>query len=111
MALITLQDAKEHLRVDHDLDDADILLKMEQASDIVIDYLKLPEGKWDLDAGGSGSSSSGSSGSSSGLAPWRVTAATLLVLGELYRNREAGSNPLSQGAMDLLHRTRDPALA
>src|SRR5688572_2481463 len=40
MALITLADAKDHLRITSDDDDADLLLKVEQASDIVLGYLK-----------------------------------------------------------------------
>lgn len=40
MALLTLATAKEHLRVKHDFHDADIQLKAEEASAIVLDYLK-----------------------------------------------------------------------
>lgn len=40
MALVRLSDAKAHLRPSTDLEDADIVQKMEQASAIVLDYLK-----------------------------------------------------------------------
>jgi len=39
-ALVTLEVAKDHLRVSDDAGDNDIQRKIEQASDIVVDYLK-----------------------------------------------------------------------
>ena len=94
--LITLESAKDHLRVDHDLDDGDIQNKIMEASAIVIDYLKLieiPE-SWDP------------------VAPEHIQAATKLILGELYRNRESSTaDVLSVAVKSLLHRSRDPALA
>lgn len=115
MGIVTLEDAKAHLRVDHDLDDADINFKLEQASAIVVDYLKMPEGSWDIGGSGISGSSGGSSGG--GLAPFQVKAAVLLVLGDLYKNREGEENKneqalgyLSPAVTSLLHRLRDPAL-
>lgn len=42
MALVTLEQAKRHLRVDFDALDDDILLKIDQASMLTLDYVKLP---------------------------------------------------------------------
>jgi len=102
--LVTLESAKQHLLVDHDHDDALISSKVEEASGIVLDYLKLSSvpAAWE---GGTGSS--GGSG-----VPPLIQSATLLMVGELYKNREAsGVNVLSEGAKALLHRQRDPAMA
>lgn len=107
MPLVDLQTAKEHLRVDHAADDVDILLKLEMASSIVVNYLKLPVGTWELDP----ESSSGAGDSNVDDAPWPVQAAVLLVLGSLYKDREGQVDPLSEAAKSLLHRYRDPALA
>lgn len=98
MALVDLETAKAHLRMDSDAEDADIQFKLEQASAIVVDYLKLPEGKWQVGE------------SSASVAPWPVQAAVMLVLGALFKDREGG-DPLSQAVKDLIHRYRDPALA
>lgn len=100
--LITLVRGMAHLRaVDQDGDD--VSFKIEQASAIVWDYLKLSEVPeawientspmtYDI--------------------PRNVQTATLLVLSEIYENREASnSNPLSDGVTALLERLRDPAIA
>lgn len=111
MAIVDFESAKLHLRVDHDEDDADIVFKLEQASAIIIDFLKMPAGTWDLNSQNSGSGSSGDSGSAGDTAPMQVQAAVLMVLGELYKNRESNSDPLSKTVKDMLRRLRDPALA
>lgn len=102
--LVTLQQAKDHLQMDHDAADADITLKIELASDIVLGYLKLASIPLDW-IGGTGASPVVE-------VPPRVKAATLLVVGELFKNREASVNDsLSAAVMSLLHRDRDPAFA
>ena len=101
-ALVSIVQAQAHVRaVNEDL--VDLEFKLEQASDIVWDYLKMravPDAwvenysplTYDV--------------------PRKVQAATLLVLGELYENREAStSNPLSQAVQDMLERLRDPSWA
>lgn len=103
MAIVDLESAKEHLRVDHDQDDAQILIKLEQASAIVVNYLNKPVGTWELGAETDVDSDTDD-------APYPVQAATLLVLGALYRDREGG-DPLSQAVKDLLARYRDPVMA
>jgi hypothetical protein len=103
-SLVTLTQAKAHLRVDHDLDDADIASKIEQASAIVLDYLKLQSepSEW----------TNASEGSPPGTGvPALIQAATLLIVGELYAKREASADALSDGVRALLHRYRDPAFA
>lgn len=100
--LITLDEAKKHLRVDDDAQDDEINSKIEMASAIIIDYLKATTATvetW-LDSAGEPTS-----------VPGVVKSATLLALGELYKNREAEADPLTPSVRGLLHRLRDPALA
>jgi hypothetical protein len=102
--LITLFQLKNHLRIVDEVEDADLQGKLEMASAVILDYLKLTglpdawQGETD-DSPGTG-------------VPPLVQAAALLVAGELYKNREASAaDVLSQGVKDLLRRQRDPALA
>jgi hypothetical protein len=97
MAIIDFDVAKQHLRIDHEYEDELIRMQIEQASAVVVDYLKMPEGSWDMD-------------SSDAPAPWPVQAAALLVLTTLHEDREGG-DPISKAVRDLLIRFRDPALA
>lgn len=85
--LVDLETAKGHLRMDEDDADEVIASKIEQASSIVLDYLKV-EAEPDP-------------------VPKFVEAATLLVLEALFD----GGDPLSDVVVRLLHRYRDPALA
>jgi uncharacterized phage protein (predicted DNA packaging) len=110
-ALLTLDVAKQHLRVDHTDDDADITRKIDQASEIVLDYIKRsgprptdaePEPPdWD-----------------EATVPPGIAAAVGLMLEELYDDRAAGgaSNEVAMGYLPvkvtaILHRYRDPAIA
>jgi hypothetical protein len=100
MDLVTLEQAKTHLRVDGADSDVEIGGLILEASSIVMDYLKkeVPI-EWnapDAEVPGTG-------------VPGVVQAATLLVIGELFRNREAGADPISPGVESLLRRQRDPA--
>ncbi len=113
MALVTLAQAKRHLQIwtpiTSPLDDVDedITLKLAQAEDIIIDYLKL-----------SGMSPAWTESD----VPPLVQAAVLLQLAELFRFRgddpaSASSAPtfadgqLSPAITNILRRYRDPALA
>lgn len=105
---ITLAVAKEHLRVDHTDDDADITRKLDQANAIVWDYIKRVPDDASEDA-------------------WVPTtlqsaileAATLMVLSKLYDDRSIGEEDTANVATGyltpqvtaILHRLRDPALA
>lgn len=96
-ALVTIEEARRHLKLTtSNMADADVAAdvadKAEAATDIVIDYIKQPDHEWtDADA------------------PALIKAAVLLVLGDLFDNREAAT--ISDPVKNLLHRYRDPALA
>lgn len=98
--LVTLEVAKAHLRVDDDSEDTFVALKITDASDIVIDYLKRPDHDWDDET-----------------VPGPVRAAVLLVLGTLWADREGSGDgaserdPISPAVVSLLVRMRAPALA
>lgn len=93
--LVDIYQAHKHLRIDDDDADEDLDIKIEQASEIVIDYLKTSNSGWeDPDT-----------------VPYPIQAATLLVLGVLWEEREGAVDPLTDAVKSLLHRFRDPALA
>jgi hypothetical protein len=92
-ALVSLLEAKDHLRVTDDDSDSDIASKVLTATDIVIDYIERPAHGWTEET-----------------VPWRVKGAILLVLGALFHDREGG-DPLSDGVIRLLWRLRDPVIA
>lgn len=101
VALVSLAEAKKHLRVEHQDDDADIYMKAEQATEIVVDYLKKPDHGW-----------------THADVPFRVNAAILLVLTALYDDRDKAEmlRGLADGdrgnpVVGLLYRMRDPAIA
>ncbi len=97
MTLVTLAEAKEHLRVLHDDEDTLIEAQADAATDIVLDYIERP-GPIDGPAW------------TQGTVPPLVRAAILLVLGSLYADREGGE-PISMAVASILRRYRDPALA
>lgn len=98
MALISLEEAKRHLRVMHDDDDAEIGDLVESASDMVLDYLKHADTGWD-EVG----------------TPPLIKAATKIILAGLWRDREGtgeGDYFAPGGAVArILARSRDPAIA
>lgn len=112
MALVTIEEANRHLRLDLGLDAesgsgaedddggirADLVLKMEQATEIVLDYLKTEGSGWDEET-----------------VPRPIHAAVLLVLSALWEDREGtgdGDYIAPNGTVArLLHRFRDPAIA
>lgn len=102
MSIVTLAQAKARLRIDLDESDEDYDLLLEQASAIVVDYLKLPVGTYDL---------SNEDESDWQAAPEPVKAAVCLVFGHLDKDREGAADPLTPAVRSLLHRYRDPALA
>lgn len=75
-ALITYDQAKEHLRLTGDEEENDLTLKMEQASAIVITYLKRPNHGWDVSTDPNDDPEFAI-----------VQAAILMVLADLYRDR------------------------
>lgn len=91
--MITFADAKSHLRVDHNAEDADITLKLKLAVALVQNYI------------------GAASDSAIITAEEIIDAAALLVLGELYANRESGADPLSPSVRTILERLRVPGIA
>lgn len=82
VALVSIEEASSHLRRDTDADDLDLLLKIEAASEAVLDYLQTDGLDW-LDSDGYYQ------------APSRVKQAVLCLVGEFYREREgAQSDPI-----------------
>lgn len=104
MSLVTLEVAKNHLRIEaaYTDEDGNIARKVAQASSILLNYLKVATDNWQ-----------DSSGEPVDVPPL-IEAAVLLILGALYENVDGSTDapqPLSQAAKDLVHRYRDPALA
>jgi hypothetical protein len=107
--LVTFREAKAHVNMDHDLDDDLINRMRKDASGAVIDYIKIDIGEstfnW-VDLFGEPIADN---------VPPEVHAAVLLMVGAMYENRDGdvfrSPQPLSQPAMDLLWRHRDPAMA
>jgi hypothetical protein len=98
MALISKDQAKNHLLIDYDDRDADLEMKMQQAEEIVIDYIKRPYHGWTEQT-----------------VPKTVQAAVLLVLTALFDDRDGtgeGDYLTANGPVArLLSRHRDPAIA
>lgn len=116
MKLVTLTEAKYQLMMDHDQDDPYITLLIQGASAAVVEYLK--SGAAFLDS--SGEVTVDSSGEPEGV-PFQVKAATLILIAEWYKNREAeqdgaidaqwGFGYLPRPVTALLYPLRDPAMA
>ena len=116
MKLVTLTEAKYQLMMDHDQDDPYIELLIQGASAAVVEYLK--SGATFLNS--SGEVPVDSSGEPEGV-PWQVKVATLFLVAEWYRHREAeqdgaidpqwGYGYLPRPVTALLYPLRDPAMA
>lgn len=98
MGLVAFDRAKKHLRVTDNDHDEEIQSKLDQASDIITDYLKAQaDPTWNEDT-----------------APGRVQSAVLLMLGHLDGNRGQdlrADEDVWKAIERLLMRVRDPALA
>jgi hypothetical protein len=104
MGLVTLDQAKEHLKPPGDIDDTRIERLIEEASQIVLDYIKLPSDAYQ----------STSFSPNEDEVPPQVRAATLLVLGALYDNgdgQDPDKNPISPAVISILTPKRTPTLA
>lgn len=84
--LVTLQEAKNHLRVTHDFEDADITLKLRAAEEMAVKYLDraVYPSQDALDA----AVAAGAAGPDPMVCTDMVRAGILLLLGDLYANRE-----------------------
>lgn len=101
--LVTLVQAKAHLNQDGTHKDTEIALKITSASAAVMTYIKASEPLevWRL----------GTSPETYEF-PADIIAATLLVLGDMFENREASTaNPISPAVEALLSHYRDPSFA
>src|SRR5262245_6203761 len=96
MILVTLDQVKQHLRVDTDDEDDDIELKANMAEEIVLNYLDGAESVF-MDT----------SGELIDDVPFQVKAGVLLMVGELYANREQVSGStygrLPDGVVSVLY--------
>jgi hypothetical protein len=115
--LVSLAQASQHLRRDTDADDADLTLKIQAASRAVLNYIS-PMIPGFIDS--NGDFEEDSAGEVLGV-PDDIKAATLLLIGEFYMNREpkaADSVPaeygygyMSRAVVALLYHYRKPTLA
>jgi len=128
MMLVTLQEASDHLRRDTDYDDDDLTLKIHAASAAVMNYLKRDSLAYEPERDSSGEIVRDSNGwpvpmldsSDEPVVRFEVKAATLLMIGELYKNREGeqggeiptqwGYGYLPRPVVALLYPLRTPAL-
>lgn len=94
--LVDLQTAKEWLRVTHDDEDLLIQALADQASALVVNFIKRPEHGWTVHT-----------------LPPHVQSAVFHVLKRLYDDRdgELEGGPLAPHIKDMLWRERDPAIA
>lgn len=109
--LVTLQQARDHIRSDTNADDADLTMKIEAASDAVIGYL---DGYIPVDTNGDPAvDSHGDIVGVPARAMTRIKQATLLTIGYFYKERDGSQEfavpkefgygyPLPQGATALL---------
>lgn len=114
IALISLAAAKEHIRIDEDADeDTDLQLKINAASQAVINYLK-DRATVVLSLDSSGEPEQDSSGEPTGI-PANVQMAVLLLTGIFYRDRDGqemskwAPGYLPPPVTALLYPNRDPA--
>jgi hypothetical protein len=104
--LITIEEAKMQLQIAASVTehDGDIAMKVQQASAILMDFLKLtaPPASW-ADADTSPVEYT---------VPAEYKAMTLVILGELFENRESSTiDVISIALQSLARRKRDPAMA
>lgn len=114
MMLVTLQQASDHLRRDTNADDNDLTLKVHAASAAVMNYIQGPGIDGFTDSAGDVFVDSAGDPLD---VPYEIQAATLLMVGYLYKNRDENAD----GAFDrgylpapvtaLLTSFRDPSLA
>jgi len=114
MMLVTLQQASDHLRRDTTADDNDLTLKIHAASAAVMNYIQGPGIDGFTDSAGDVFVDSNGEPLD---VPWEVKAATLLMVGYLYKNRDDNADDafdrgyLPRPVTALLYPLRDPSLS
>lgn len=112
MMLVTLEQAKDHLRVDYDFEDNIITTYVQAASAAVLAYLKISGDDYFDSSGDLILDSSGES-----IVPYQAESATLMMTDYLYRLRgDNEDNAYDRGYLPkpvtaILYPLRDPALA
>lgn len=117
MRLVTLEQASAHCRRDSGDDDADFELKVEGASEMVMDYIsESAKAAWTDSAGEPLEDSNGDPLN----VPKRIKNATLTLIEHLYRNRDGATDDkvpeqfgygyLPQGVTALLYSLRKPTV-
>lgn len=91
-SLITMEEAKDALRVLDNDHDSDIELRMHAASEMVLQYANQSDPAWTDET-----------------APYLIKAAIILTLQDLFSSEEPTG--LTEGVKNILHRWRDPVLA
>lgn len=108
MNLITLDQARTQVNLDHELDDGVLNEKRQEASGVILDYLK-------VDTDDTSFNWVDLLGEPTENIPQHVIAATKMCLGAMYENRDGdvwrAPQPISQSVIDILMRTRKPAMA
>lgn len=110
--LVSLQQARDHLRSDATDDDSDLTLKIHAASAAVLNYIRNGA---DIFTDSSGEPILDSNGAPIGI-PYEVQAATLLMIGYLYKDRDSDPDKayeygyLPKPVMSLLYPHRVPSL-
>lgn len=89
MMLVTLQQASDHLRRDTTADDNDLTLKIHAASGMVMNYIQGPGVDGFTDSAGDVFVDSNDDPI---FVPYEVQAATLIMVGYLYKNRDQNAD-------------------
>ena len=107
MMLVSLERAKAQEYITHSVYDAEVAIKVAEASDIVLDYIGDRDNlrRW---------SAADPLPEESASVPGVISAAVLLVFGALWEGREGAEDspePISPAVERLLRRYRDPVVA
>ena len=115
MMLVTVEQAKERLRVTHDTEDADLTNMIEGASAAVLNYLGIDGSAFYVPTN-SESEVSSSESDPQLVVPAEVQTATLILVGMLYRDRDGVEAKdwehgyLPKPVTAFLYPLRDPAM-
>ena len=85
-SLVTLAEAKAHLRIDHSFEDEDITLKLRAAEEMAVAYVD--RAVYATQAALDAAMAAGTAGPDPMVCNFMLRAGILLLLGDLYANRE-----------------------